>query len=396
VSGLTPQGFDKPTLNDCLEETKTSIWTAVSDKVNLSSASPLGQVIGVLSERESKLWDGLEAVYDARKRDSASGSALRSVASLTGTTARSATPTVVSCTVNVDSGFSQAAGAMVAHVDGDPTKRFINQASVANATGITTSLPVSFIAETPGAVFVAAATLTVIAEPLAGWNSITNAVDGVTGFDDDTDATLRARSESELQAPGSTTADAIRADILNVLKDNITNCTVLANEGDIVDVNGLPPHSIEVVALGKATDLAASTALANQILASKDAADHAFGQATIVTQDAQGNDHAIGYTWVATVDVYFIVGVKINAKKFPVDGDAQIQKAIVAVQGAYNPGDGVIAERIKAACFSVAGVTDVPSLTLGTSPSPVGTANLTIGVRQIAAFDTTRIAVNHV
>ena len=396
MAGLTSEGFDKLTADDCAQQIKTDLWTNLSPRLNLSSAVPMGQLIGIIAEREGNLWDAVEAVYDARNPNSASGSALRAVCQFTGTRPQSATPTLVTCNVNVGAAFDAAPGTMVASDKLDPTKRYTNRDEISNPTGSAADvLGVVFVAETPGAIQCFAGNLVVIAETLVGWNSITNPLDGAVGLDDDTDPTLRARREDELSLAGSTTGDAIRADILENLSENITNCKVLTNELDYVDANGLPPHSLEVLVRGQSTDLNASTALANQIFASKDACDFATGSASLVVTDDDGNPHSIGYTWIPDADVYVTVTVKINAKKYPLDGDSQVADAIAGLNTAFDPGDPVIAELVKAQCFKVAGVSDVPACALDLVPSPTSTTNVAIGARQQAVFDTSRIVVLH-
>jgi len=395
VAGLTPTGFDKKSQDQCLQDTKIDLWATVSSKLNLSSATPLGQIVGIFAEREAKLWDAVEATRDARNPNAAAGSSLRALVNITGTEAQSKTPTITkACQVVVGAGFGAAPGDMVACLDTDPTARFANMATVSNPGGSPATLTSDFVCLKPGSQPCPAGHLVVISESLSGWTSITNPTDGVVGLDDDDDVTLRARRESEIQTEGSTTADAIRSDVLKNLQSNITNCKVLANDSDAVDANGLPPHSFEVIARGLSTDENASIALAKQILASKSATDTAIGNESEVITDADGNDHVIGFSWVTDQDVYLIVNIAIIDDEFPADGDTQIKNAIVSLL--FDPGQHVVARKLEAVAFSVAGVDDVPSLYLDFAPSPTNTANLPIGARSIAKFDTGRIVVNHV
>jgi uncharacterized phage protein gp47/JayE len=299
-------------------------------------------------------------------------------------------------TVNVDDGFSAAPGTMIASIEGDPSRRFVNKDTVSNSSGVPADETSDFEAETAGAIPCPSGTLTVIAEPLTGWNSVTNPTDGEIGREVDTDAELRTRREDELAAVGSTTADAIRSDVLRNLEDNVTHCRVLANDTAEEDANGVPAYSFEVIARGLVTDATESTRLAEQIAASKSAGDRAYGTSSEVVTDSQGNDDLIGYTWVSDQNVYLEADLTIDEDLFPEDGDDQIKAALVAIEDTYEPGSDVIAERLKAACFSVTGVVDVPELRLGFSASPVGTTNLSIAIREIGAIDTGRILVTHV
>lgn len=397
MAGLDSNGFFIKTESDLKAEIEQDQRDLISPTLNQSSAGAIGQINGVISRKLSELWQLGLAIWSAFRPDSSSGSSLASLALITGTKKKAATPSIAAgVVVNVNAGFNAAARTMHASVAGDPTRRFTNKEAVTNAGGVPANVAVDFEAETAGPVQCLAGQLTVVAEALAGWNSVTNPTDATVGDPDDTDAALRIRRENELQAQGGASADAIRSDILRNLAANVTHCRVLVNDTDATDVNGVPPHAIEVIARGILTGAPESAALAAQILASKGAGDHATGTSSLVVQDSQGNSYNIGYTWVTDEPVYIIANVSIDASSFPADGDAQLKAAIAAVQATYQPGSSVIAERLKSACFTVAGVLDVPSLTLGFAPAPAGTANLLVTLREFAALDTSRITVNHV
>jgi hypothetical protein len=397
MAQLTDQGLQIDTVDQIEAEIKQSIWTNIDEQFDLSPESPDGQLVSIYAEREAKVQELALAVHNARRPDSASGTNLTQLSLITGTRRKTKTKTLVtSSVVNIDAGFSKAPGLMIAHANGDATKRFVNRDLVTNPGGSPANFTVVFEAETAGVVPVLAGQLTVIAEPLTGWNSITNTLDGVTGQADEQDPGLRLRRVQELQAQGSTTADAIRSGILRVLKDNVTHCRVLINESNAVDVNGLPAKSFEVIARGIVTDTNASIALANQIRTSKTGGMQASGTSFQVSTDSQGNSYVIGYTWVTPQNVYLELDVSIDPLTFPADGDAQLKNALVAVEAGYQPGGTVVAEYLKAQAFKVAGVTDAPALRLGFAASPVTTANLAIALRQIADLDTARIVVNHV
>jgi uncharacterized phage protein gp47/JayE len=398
VATLTGTGLIVRTVDEIIAEIDADLRTDIDQILNLSSTSALGIVRAIFAAEIKSLEDLALAVFNGFTPDGTSGVAQTQLALLTGTERRAATKTTVTATVNLDDGFLAAAGEMIAHVDGDPSRRFVNVEEVENDTGITDDFDIEMEAETAGAVECLAATLTEIAEPLTGWNSITNALDGETGEENETDEELRLRRESELTAQGSTTADAIRADILTQLPDNVTHCLVLVNDSDEVDGNGLPPHSIEAIARGLGITDDDADALAAVILDSKAAGIEAYGSTVRSVDDDQGNTHSIGLTWVDEREVYVDIEVEINAATFPADGDDQIKAAIVALEDRadYQPGLDVIVHRIRAAVFAVDGVEDVPTVEIGFSAAPSGTANLTITVREIAVYDSSRITVGHV
>jgi hypothetical protein len=59
-----------------------------------------------------------------------------------------------------------------------------------------------------------------------------------------------------------------------------------------------------------------------------------------------------------------------------------------------QPGVSVVALALRAAALAIPGVFDVPTLALGFSPSPVGTANLAVGPLAVAVVETPNITVN--
>jgi len=397
MAGLTDDGLVIKTTDEILGEINEQQQADINPGLNLSSATPLGQINGITAAKLGEIWDVLRAVHMSMYPASASGRSLDNVCSFTGTKRHDAVKSqLAAVVVNLDDGFSAAAGELIASVAGDPTRRFVNVDAVENTSGITDDFDVNFEAETAGAVPCLAGQLTVIAESLSGWNSVTNPTDAIEGDPIDSDPVLRLRREQEL-AGGSTTPDAIRSDILKNDDLGVTFCRVLSNERDVTDSNGLPPHSFEVIARGpdSPTD-EDNEALCDQILASKPGGIQAYGSASKTRTDAQGNEYSIGYTRPTIKDTYLEIDVEVN-DNYPADGDDQIAAALVAVgDDNYQPGDDVIAERLKAAVFMVVGVTDVSALRLGFSASPSGTTNLAIGIREIAALDTSRVLVTQV
>ena len=398
MSGLTSAGFEKKPLDDIGAEIESAQRSNISPRLNLTAAGAIGQVNGVIIERLDELWKLLQAIYSSGDPDQATGDQLASLAQITGTKKRPATKSIVTgVLVNLNAGFTLPAGAVASIVD-FPTRRFVSRAAATNGSGSPAAVAVDFEGETAGPLEAPAGTLTVIAQPVSGWNSVTNPLDAVVGKDVETNAELRARRDLELEASGSTNVDALRSDILQNLgqanSGDVISAMVLGNDTDVTDANGLPPHSIEAIVRGVVADTAADKALANQIWLSKAAGDQAVGTSSKTVTDSQGNVHVIGFTRPAVVPIYMTVIPTTDPALYPADGDAQVAAAIVAWGDAnLAGGDDVIAERLKAVCFTVPGVIDVPTFKLGTTAFPAGTANISISIRQIADLDTSRTLV---
>lgn len=397
MAGLSSTGLTIKTTDEVLDEINTEMRATISAGLNLSSASVLGQINGIMAAKFAELWEVARAVYSAFDPDASTGASLDRLSAVTGTVRQAATKSRVTATVNIDDGFSQAAGALVAHVNGDPARRFVSAETAANSSGVAANVSVAFEAETAGAVECLAGQLTVIAEPVTGWNSITNAADATVGLETDTDSQLRVRRRDEL-AGGSHTTDAIRTDLLQNESLGVIFARVLENDTDTTDANGVPRKSIEAIVYGPASPTSDDDqALAEALWAAKPAGIRAYGTTSKTVTDEQGNEHAVSFTRPTLKNVYLEIDIVVDADEYPVDGDDQVAAALVAVgDDNYQPGDDVIAERIKAAAFAVDGVLDVSALRLGFTASPVGTANLSIALREIADLDSARVVVTHV
>ena len=218
-----------------------------------------------------------------------------------------------------------------------------------------------------------------------------NALDAEPGTLTETDEDFRERREAELTAVGSATVDAIRADILRV--EDVLQCFVFENPTD-VKVGDLEPHSFEVVVLG-----GDDQEIADAIWATKPAGiqtSYTPGQQVSKTvYDSQGIAHTIYFTRPDDIEIYFDVTVQIDSTEFPADGDDQIKAAMVAYGDTLNIGDDVVALKFESIPLDIAGVEDVTVFELDTVFPPTGTSNISIGDRELAVFDTSRIRVYH-
>lgn len=390
--GVTDEGFVAKTLEVIRSEIEDEIRATFGDDTNTSSASVMGQLIGIMATKLREVWELAEAAYGGQYPDSAISRSLTMLAALTGTQRRAATKGTVECTVNVNPG-TYLPGALIASVSGYPDRRFVNVDTVTNSGGVAANVTdITFECEEAGVVLANAGTLTVIAQAAVGWNSVTNPADATAGEVEETDVELRTRRELELASAGSTTADAIRSDILRLVT-GVISCTVLENDTDDTDGNGLPPHSVEAIVLGPdGYDADDDQAVADQIWATKAGGIQAYGSTSKTVTDSQGFTHTVKFTRPTDKNVYLEFDLTVDDDTYA--GDTAFKEAVVAFgDDAYGGGDDVIRARLIAAAFDVAGVEDVAGLRLGFAVLPVGTANLAIALREIARLDTARIVV---
>lgn len=388
MAGLTTSGFTAKTLEEVRAELESALL-AEFPALN-TRAGVINQLLDIFASKTREVWELAEAVYASGGPSSATGDALDRLAELTGTVRRAATRSLVVATVNLDAGVTLPSGSE-AHVDGDETARFRTTAAATNGGASAANVSVQMEAVSTGPVAANAGTLIVIATPVAGWNSVTNAEDAVLGADRETDAELRQRRESELRAIGGSTVEAIRSDLLEIA--TVLEVAVFENTTNAVDGDGVPAHAIEVVVRSEA-GASDDTDIAEALWAAKPAGIATHGDESVDIEDSRGVTQAVEFTRATVVDVHLEVDVDVDGDEYPADGDDLIAAAVAELADAtLGVGDDVILSRLYGAVFGVAGVLDVTEIRVGTSPSPVSTSNLAIAARSLADIDTSRISV---
>jgi len=385
--GLTTEGFTQKDLDTILREIEVEQRANINPALNQTADSVFGQVNAIVATKLRELWELAEAVYKSKDPDDATGQALDAVAAITGTVRNAADKTqVTAVTVNLDASTTLPAGS-VAHILGDTTARFVTKTDVTSTTAGNYSVDME--AESAGVVPALAGTLTVIAQPVTGWNSVTNPTDGDTGSAVDTDPALRTRREAELAGIGGTSVDGIRANILQV--DQVDYVAVFENTSEITDPEARPPHSIEAVVEGGLDDDIAQAiwdAKSGGILSHSDTADS--GTAT----DSEGNAQTVGFTRTTSKTVYQDIEVVTDPGTYA--GDDAVKAALAAYGITLNIGGDVIHNQGICAALDVAGVLDINFLKQDFFPAPVTEANLVVGSRERAVISTANITVTAV
>jgi uncharacterized phage protein gp47/JayE len=392
--GVTSSGFVKKPATQIKADLEAAFRARNGDSFDVSTESPAGQIIGLATDLVSEAWDMAEATYAAFSPDGATDVSLDNLCALTGTKRLPATFSTVTATLTGTPGAVISAATFSVAGTGS---QFKMDADATIGGGGTVTATCTAVASGP--VIATAGTLTVIDTPRAGLTSVTNATDAKLGSNIETNAALRLRREAELRASGNAALEAIRAKVLAVT-DAVTGaalvsaCTVFANEGDVTDGDGLPPHSVNVLAncaVGSSVD----SAVAAAIFASKAAGVQTYGAASASVTDSQGIAHTVAFDRPTEVNVYVRLDLTIDALNWPADGVAQVKDAIVAYgSSVLTTGRDVVSSAVAAQAFKVPGVLDTGLAKLGTAPSPTLTSNIAITTRQLAKLDTSRITVN--
>lgn len=421
---------------------------------SIPADSVAGQRIGLHAERLAELWEIGQALGSSFDPDAATGRALDILCAITGTTRNQERQTVGTVALTGDPATLVPSGAAVsipvvgtrfltdanatlaavsawtvntayalgARVKNGVSPSRIYQAIVAGTSALigsgpsgtgasivdasvtwayvgdgTAAVDVAITASDPGPFAALTGQITSIESPVSGWLSVRNMSDAQVGAYVETDASLRNRREAELAGRGNGPVPAIRADLLKVNQGTanaVVDCVVFENYTDVVDVNGIPPHSFEAVVLG-----GLDADIRQTIFDTKPIGIRPHGGVTGTVVDSTGIAHTIKFTRPTTYSIWMELDVTYNAATWPLDGADQIKAAILAAltpANGYTLGKDVTAWGIGAGVDVVPGVLNVTAIRLGTAPAPVGTADIPIGIREVALFDSARILVTAV
>jgi uncharacterized phage protein gp47/JayE len=271
-----------------------------------------------------------------------------------------------------------------------------NFATSTNVTVVEFGTIAQVIAEDYGPADISANSITQIVTTQFGLDRVNNPTPGQAGRNTETDDELRLRYDRGVYRLGAATIDSIWANLQqNII--GLINVTVYENNDDFVDVDGRPPHCIEVVAYGgDAQDIA------NEIWRLKPAGIETFGNTEVTVTDSANYSHIMRFSRPELVYVWINVRVGLyNEEIFPPAGDNMIAQIISDTGNSFGVGKDVIVQRFHGPVYSqVSGIGSMVISCYATSDpdyTPQDTdytlGNYPISVRQLSIFAVERVLV---
>jgi uncharacterized phage protein gp47/JayE len=366
---LTATGYETRTLAEIVEAVQDELRARISDKLDLSERTVLGNVLQVFCDHLAQVESVAAEAYAAFDVDAASDDRLVALGLLIGVPRRGATKGLVTATVNLQASKTYAAGDLVAHVQDEADNRWVNRDAVASTTAGNYSAV--FEAETAGAAGTApAGTLSVLAQPVDGWNTITNALDATEGTDIEAIEDLRLRMQLAVSSGGSRTRGAIRAKLVQL--EGVIAAEVFENTTSVTDGDGIPPHAIRAVVWDGSPTQADDAAIAQIIFDHKAEGIVSDGGESGVAQDDVLGPVTVAFERATNSVATIAVAIESAAGVAITD----VEDAIIAAMPQLV-GEALVYNKIAAAVFKVPGVDDWTSLTInaGTAdlPATVGT-----------------------
>jgi uncharacterized phage protein gp47/JayE len=381
---VVPSGITAPSYADILSSLKASFKSIYGSDSYLEADSQDGQLLAVFAKAINDCNQMAIAVYQSFSPVMAQGVGLSSVVKINGITRLPATKSTVNVTLTGIVGTVINAGV----VQDTAGNRWDLPATVTIPGGGV--IVVTATAQVAGAVAAAIGTVTQIATPVAGWQSVNNTGIAVAGAALETDAALRIRQAQSVALPAQTVLSALLASVAAVV--GVTASRVYENDTNAVDANGLPAHSIGIVAQGGvAADIAAA------IMNKKSPGVLTFGTTTVNLIDQVGVSQSIKFTVpnqkriMVTLNVHALTG-------YSTDVGIAIKTAVQAYINALGIGTSILYTRLYGPALLIgsasAGMFEIVSILISINPAAVAAADVAIAWNEIANSALADITLN--
>ena len=380
IDATGPHRPDYPTALAYLQDAYRAIYGA---DVYLEADSQDGQFLAVLAQMGSDVLAYAVSTYNNMSPSTASGAGLSRVVKINGIRRQVATYSTV------DLLLVGQVGAVI--VNGQAQDTLGQLWNLPNTVTIPTggSITVTATANDIGDLSAPAGTVTKIATPTLGWQTVTNAAAASVGAPVESDAALRTRQRTSTALPSLTVMDGIVGAVANVA--GVDRYAGYENDTGSTDANGIPAHSISIVADGgAAADVAAAIAL------HKTPGTGTYGTTSSVVTDSRGVPNTIRF--YRPTDVPIKAAITIKALTGYTTGyGALIQQAVADVINALGIGDDVLLTKLYVPAnlpgTSQGATFNITALTIGRVSGSLGSADIVLAFNEAASALTSNIVL---
>lgn len=384
--GLTDAGFRRPTYAELLDALEYKAREQFGSQANLTVRSPLGVFLRIFAWTLNLLFSSLEDVYNSRFVDTAVGSSLYNLGRSIGLRLLGAQKSIGYLTFYGDDGINVPEGYIAETISGI---QYITLRMGVITNGSIT-LPATAVVPGPEG-NTAERTVQIITNPQSGISSVINEAAFEGGRNTETDDEFRKRYYKSVDFAGGVNIEAIIAEVYESVKSVIA-VTGEENDTDETNADGLPPHSIEIVAYGGLDE-----DVAKAIYRRKAAGIQTFGNITVPVIMTSGRLYDISFSRPAPVSVWVRITKLSTNDNFPLDGIEQIKQNIISYIGAntrdgLNIGQPVICIALPTEVLKVSGVIDF-DLQISPDGKVYNWENIEIAAREKAVTDESKVTI---
>lgn len=244
MAEITAAGVTGTPLSEYLSAMRAR-YLDIDDDWNISPESPDGLQIAAWCETLANLDEQVTFAYQSVDPQSAIGQQLDRIAMFAGINRQAATFSTATVSFTGVNGTVVPAGTQIRNRATDSLWRTDGSTTITGGTAT-----VGATAITAGAVTASPGDLSIIATPVGGVQSVTNASAASLGLEEESDTAFRVRRNDSVALPGSNQIDSLYAAIGNV--DGVKQARIFENDESTDDSNGLAGHSLAIFVDGGA------------------------------------------------------------------------------------------------------------------------------------------------
>ncbi|MDE1905306.1 MAG: baseplate J/gp47 family protein [Rhodospirillales bacterium] len=380
---ISATGISAPVYSDVLAFLQAQFLAIYGSDAYLGNDSQDGQFLGILAQAIVDANAAVIAAYNAFSPSTAQGAGLSSVVKINGIARNVPTQSSVTLTIGGTVGTVIANG-IAQDVNGN---QWALPASITIPTG--GSITATALCTTFGNITAAAGTITQIATPVLGWQTVTNAAAATAGAPVELDPALRQRQTVSVAIPSLTVLAGLVGALYSI--SGVLSVAAYENDTNTTDGNGLPAHSIALVVNGGDQGLIAQT-----IAAKKTPGCYTQGTTSVSVTDSIGIPHTIRFYRPTIQNIQVAISLHSLAGYTTVVA-GEIQAAIAAYINSLAIGQNVMITRLYVPA-QLSGSADsltfeIVTLTASLVGGTLGTADIAVGFTGLAACVTSNITI---
>lgn len=384
---IDASGYHYPTYNDIRDDMIDHFRQIYGQDIYLGNDSQDYQMISIFALKIYDTFQAVELDYNNRSPKTAIGTALDALVKINGLTRKKASYSTVQVTLTGEPGTRVIGGVVrgLNNVQWSLPYR-VDIGSSGTVTVTATCRKIGAVGATVGSV-------TGIVMPTKGWISVTNPEQAVLGQPVETDVQLRARQTISVANPSRTVLESTKGAIAAV--SGVTRYSVLENDTNLTDSNGIPGHSISAIVEG-GNDMD----IAKAIYLRKSPGCGTYGTTTVPVLNTENVPTNINFFR----PIYKKVAVQVRVKKLT-GYTKEVEAAIINYVKYYLQilaiGQSVYLSSIWAvAARAIADITNptfsVVEVKLGIAGSNPTVANIPISFNQVAQYNSCTVTAEEV
>lgn len=329
VDATGPHRPDYPTALAYLQEAYRAIYGA---DVYLEADSQDGQFLAIIAVMGKDLLDYATGVYNNMSPSTAVGAGLSRMVKINGIRRQSPTFSTVDLRIVGQVGTTILNGQATDTLG----QKWNLPASV--VIPIAGEITVTATAAEVGALSAAPSTVNKIGTPTLGWQTVNNVLAATEGAPVESDADLRARQVVSTALPSLSVMDGTVGAVANVT--GVTRFKGYENDSGVTDADGIPAHSISIVAEG-----GDSQEIGDAIARHKTPGTGTYGTTSVTTFDSRGVPNVINFYRPTVVQMKAEVTIKA-LPGYTTGYGALIQQAVADAINALAIGDDVLITKL--------------------------------------------------